>query len=165
MASQPSGGHDSWLLRLQTRWVRGVQVVPLLGWVSYLPLLGTFLGVLLVVAGVGTELGIPSLIWHDSLLTQLLAGTAVAGLCAHLGMVGYLLDDLEADQDGWRDPDYNVDNATLGRIVRYLAWPCGALFVSALVGAVRQTEVRWHGALVLVGPAISIALIVVFPER
>jgi hypothetical protein len=136
---------EHWIGWVQRRWGALVQAVPLVGWISYPPLLLAMLGVLLVVAGLGTGLGIPSLVWHDHAPTQFLAGLALTGLCLHLGMTGYLLDTREraASLEG---------EATIGEIARYVIWPNLALLLVAGVGLVRQHAVRWHGVWAMVGP-------------
>jgi hypothetical protein len=136
---------EHWVARVQRWWEVAVRAVPLLGWISYLPLLLTLLGVLLVVAGLGTGLGIPSLIWHDHAPTQLLAGLAVTGLCLHLGMTGYLLDTRER-------PFSQHGEATVGEIARYVIWPSLALLLVAGFGVIRQQPLRWNGVWALVGP-------------
>src|SRR5439155_26695079 len=83
---------ERWIGRWHRRWTALVEVVPLVGWVSYPPLILTLGAVLAVVAGGGTALGIPSLVWHDAGGTQFLAGLAAAALCWHLGLIDYLLD-------------------------------------------------------------------------
>lgn len=153
-------------MRLQKTWESAVAAFPLLGWISYEPVLLTFGAMLLVIAGVGTRLGIPSLIWHDSLVTQLFAGLAAAGLALHLGLVAYLLDDQEQDAELAQSPDYDCDDdshdATVGRIARYVFWPCAVLLADTVIGWWGQKEVRWSGILVLVGPAVALATVVYF---
>ena len=153
------------LVRLQRAWERAVRAAPLLGWISYVPLLCTLGALLLVIAGVGKRLGIPSLIWHDSRSTQLLAGIAAAGLSLHLGLVGYLLDDQEEDAERALLPTYDPNDdscdATIGRIARYVRWPCGALLLCTFIGLFRHGEVRWYGALVMVGPVVAFLLLMV----
>ena len=106
-----------------------VRDVPLVGWVSYVPLSAVLGGLIAVVCGFGAALGAPSLIWHDDGWTQLSAGVAAAALCAHLGMVGYLLDSRENPDAAAVAPGA----AMFGSVARYLMWPVGALAVT--VGA------------------------------
>ena len=153
--------------KLHRLWARAVKALPLVGWVSYPPLLLSLGGVLLVVAGFGRRLGIPSLVWNDSLPTQLTAGFAVAALCVHLGMIGYLLDSEEVTENGddGDDGDDGAHEATLSEIAKYVAWPCGALVACALLGLSRPNEVRWHGVCVLLGPVLAAALVLIVVLR
>jgi hypothetical protein len=129
----------------------------LFGWISYLPLLVVLAAVLAVVAGLGKALGAPSLIWHDSGPTQILAGFAAAGLVAHLGMIGYLLDSCE-------NPDQDVapDVATFGSVARYVIWPVGILLLFVVGGFFAQKETRYHGLGVLIGPLAIFAMLAWF---
>jgi hypothetical protein len=126
--------------------------VPLVGWISYVPLLGVLAAVVACVLGAGAAVGAPQIIWHDLGGTQLWAGFAVATLCVHLGIVGYLLDSVE-------NPDQNVapDGATDGSVARYVLWPVGTLLLALLFGLLRQGETRYHGLGVVVGPVVVVA--------
>jgi hypothetical protein len=123
--------------------------VPLVGWVSYLPLLFVLAAVVAAVCGLGAALGAPSLIWHDDGVTQLFAGLAAGMLCVHLGMVGYLLDSEE-------NPDRAVapDTATFGSVAGYTLWPVTVLGLAVLGSFCFQKETHYHGAGVLVGPGL-----------
>jgi hypothetical protein len=118
--SQPSAIERA-IAAFRAGWGRLVRAVPLVGWVSYPPLLLTFLGVLAVVGGSGVALGIPGLVWHERVVTQLLSGVAAGALCLHLGLIGYLLDS----RDGFER------DATVGDLARYVVWPLLALLVVA----------------------------------
>jgi hypothetical protein len=122
-----------------------------------LPLLTAFVAVLAVVLGWGSVLGAPSLIWHDLHSTQLLAGFALAMLCVHLGMVGYLLDSRE-NTNQVVAPDF----ATLRTVARYLIWPLDVLMLAVALGFRRQGVPfeRAHGAYVLFGPVVISALVI-----
>ncbi|HEY2729093.1 MAG TPA: hypothetical protein VGK52_04075 [Polyangia bacterium] len=124
------------------------------GWVAYPPLFVVFAATLAVLLGAGSGIGAPSLIWHDYPATQLLAGWAIAFLCVHLGVVGYLIDSRES-------PDEAVapNEATLGTVARYLRWPVWIVLALVALGAVLQEKTRFHGALVLVGPAVACAFV------
>lgn len=136
------GVREAW--RLVQRWV------PLVGWVSYLPLLLVLAAVMAAIYGLGDALGAPSLIWHDWPTTQVWAGFAVASLGAHLGMVGYLLDSAE-------HPDQEVapDRATLGSVARYVMWPVGAVALAVAISLPFEGETNYKGAGVLVGPLVA----------
>ena len=122
---------------------------PPISWIAYPPLLVVLAAVLAVVLGAGAALGAPSIVWHDQPLTQVAAGLAIAVLCAHLGMVGYLLDSRENDERPVAPED-----ATVGSVARYVAWPLALLVVIVALGALLQPKTRFHGGLVLVGPVL-----------
>jgi hypothetical protein len=132
---------------------------PLFGWISYVPLLVVLAAVLAVVAGMGKALGAPSLVWHDNGFTQVLAGFAAAGLCVHLGTIGYLLDSRE-------NPDQDVapDIATFGSVARYVIWPVGVFLLFVVGGFFAQKETRFHGLGVLIGPVVTFATLALFRQ-
>jgi len=137
-----------------------VRDVPLVGWVSYLPLLGLLGALIAVVCGTGASFGAPTLIWNDWPRTQVWAGFAAASLATHLGMVGYLLDSRE-------NPDSSAvapGNATFGSVARYALWPVGAFSIAVLGALVLReaAETRHHGLGVLVGPIVVDAVLVWF---
>ncbi len=69
---------------------------PLSEWVTRYPFLLLIASVLVAVLfGVGLDLGLPYLFWHDDWRIQLLSGFAVASLLNELCFVGYLLDSDE----------------------------------------------------------------------
>lgn len=138
---------------LQRGWAALVRVFPLAGWVTYPPLLLTLAAVLLVVGGGGTLLGIPSLVWHDRWQVQGLAGLSLTALCLHLGMVGFLLDTRDRVPEAQHEPD-------VGEVARYVIWPCLGLLLAAGIGLVRQPQVRWHGAGVMVVPLLWFVVLV-----
>ena len=103
---------------------------PPICWIAYPPLLVVLVAVLAVVLGDGVALGAPSLVWHDQPWTQVCAGLAIAVLCGHLGMVGYLLDSRENDER-----TVAPEEATIGSVARYIAWPIGLLVVVVALGS------------------------------
>jgi hypothetical protein len=126
---------------------------PPLGWIPYLPLFAVFAAMLAMILGGGRGIGAPTLIWHDDPSTQGLAGFAIAFLCAHLGVVGYLIDSRE-------NPDQTVapDEATLGTLARYARAPIWIALGAVVVGALLEGKARFHGALVVIGPVVAVLL-------
>jgi hypothetical protein len=131
-----------------------VRAVPLVGWLSYPPLLLTFAGVLAVVAGGGAALGAPSLIWHERVSTQLLSGLAAGMLCLHLGLVGYLLDT----RDGLER------EATIGDLARYVVWPLLSLLLVAGFALPTHHALPAHG-IPVVAPVLLLFLLAVSSLR
>jgi hypothetical protein len=130
------------VLAIRRGWRRVAHLFPFIGWVSYPPILLTYVAALLVVGGAGVELGIPSLIWHERLLTQLLSGVAVAFLCLHLALVGYLLDSRDEPKT----------EATVGDLARYVVWPLLLLVVVLGIFLPRHWSLPAHGLLVVLPP-------------
>jgi hypothetical protein len=127
---------------------------PPFGWIAYLPVAAVYAGLLEVILGAGEGLGAPSLVWHDLPATQLWAGFAVTALVAQLGAVGYLIDSRE-------NPDGSVapNHATLGSVARYLVRPLAVLLVAVVWGALGRERTRLHGALVVISPAVALAIV------
>ncbi|HXU80452.1 MAG TPA: hypothetical protein VN914_03605 [Polyangia bacterium] len=146
-----SFAEPSWLERaiagFRRLWGRLLRAVPLVGWVSYPPLLLTFAGVLAVVGGVGADLGAPSLVWHERPFIQLSSGFAAAALCLHLGLVGYLLDTR----------DEPPREATVGDLARYVVWPLLLLLVVAGFALPGRYGLPAHG-IPVVAPALLLFL-------
>jgi hypothetical protein len=129
---------------------------PPFGWIAYLPLLVVYLALLAVIMGVGAILGAPGLIWHDLPGTQIVAGFSIALLGFQLSMVGYLLDTRENPNE-----DVAPDVATFESIARYVRWPLVVLFAAVVIGFVRLHARTPHAGLVLIGPVLMAAAVVV----
>ena len=131
-----------------------IRAVPLIGWVSYPPILLTFVAALAVVGGGGADLGAPSLIWHERAFIQFMSGFAFAALCLHLGLVGYLLDT----RDALPRP------ATVGDLARYVIWPLLLLLLVAGFALPGHHALPAHG-IPVVAPVFVLFIAAVFALR
>jgi predicted acylesterase/phospholipase RssA len=79
------------LLRSLAEWL-AASVLQLLRWGLYPPLALTYVGMLALVGGAGSKLGLTQLFWHEEPFTQIANGAAVMLVCGQLAVVAWLLE-------------------------------------------------------------------------
>ncbi len=95
--------------------------------------------------GAAEKVGLPSLIWHDRLLDQFLAGAALLVLAVNLGVTGFFLECRGRQA-----------SATFGEVARYASRPALLMFLALLLGI--RARYKYCGAPVLGGFLLTAAL-------